>query len=214
MTTIASPSLPDRFNDLIDGVQKDIAASVVWGCLAIPLIRLIWRRLRTMRARFASVLARLRAGEPPRPVPVRIRAARVRPAAAPPVVPSLRNGWVIHAVSWFVMIRHYELEEMLEDPEMATLVTDAPELGRVLRPLCQMLAVKLPDMLRLPRRPRRRIEKFPPAPDWLVNEPGAELRPDGSVWMRLGASTIWRPGCGQTLAEAQKFDRPRRIWPR
>jgi hypothetical protein len=106
------------------------------------------------------------------------------------------------------------LEEMLEDPEMAALVAEAPQLGRTLRPLCRMLAVKPPAWLRLPRRPRRRIEKNPPAPDWLVNEPGAELRADGSVWMRLGASTIWRPGSGQTLEEARKFDRPRRIWPR
>jgi hypothetical protein len=81
--------------------------------------------------------------------------------------------------------------------------------------MCRMLAVKLPDMLRLPRRARRRIEKNPPAPDWLVNEPGAELRPDGSVWMRLGASTTWRkPGFWQSLEEAQKFDKPVRIWPR
>jgi hypothetical protein len=112
------------------------------------------------------------------------------------------------------MIPGYELEKLVEDPELQALVAAAPQLGRVLRPLCHMLAVKLPPWLRLPRRPRRPVEKHPPAPDWLVNEPGAELRPDGTVWMRLGASTIWRPGSGQTLAEAQKFDRPRRIWPR
>ena len=58
------------------------------------------------------------------------------------------------------------------------------------------------------------VAKFPPAPEWLVNEPGAELRADGTVWMRLGASTKWRPGCGVTLEEARKFDYPVRIWPR
>ena len=58
------------------------------------------------------------------------------------------------------------------------------------------------------------VETIPPAPDWLVNEPGAMLRADGSVWMRMGASTHWRPGHPGTLEEAQKFDPPVRIWPR
>jgi len=62
--------------------------------------------------------------------------------------------------------------------------------------------------------PRPRVVKYPPAPDFLVNAPGAMLRPDGSIWMHLGASTHWRPGCGETLEEARKFDPPRRIWPR
>jgi hypothetical protein len=118
-------------------------------------------------------------------------------------------------VSWFVNVRRYELEEMLDDPETAALVAGAPRLGRVLRPLCRMLAVKPPNWLRLPRRARCRVVvDHPPPPDWLVNEPGAEVRADGSVWMRLGASTKWRPGCGETLEEARKLDPPVRIWPR
>ena len=125
-------------------------------------------------------------------------------------------GWLITAISYFVTIRHFELKELLEDPAAATLVADAPQLGRTLRPLCVMLNVKPPPWLRLPRRPRPRRPKFPPAPDWLVNEPGAMLRPGGSVWMHFGASTKWRPGfgIGRTLEEARKFDPPRRIWPR
>jgi hypothetical protein len=120
---------------------------------------------------------------------------------------------VICAVSWFVNVRRCELAEMLDDPEMVALVADAPQLGRELRPLCQMLAVKQPDWL---RRPRRRAVKPPPppAPDWAINAPGAILKPDGTVWQRWGASTLWRPGDPGTLEEAQKFDRPRRIWPR
>ncbi len=112
-------------------------------------------------------------------------------------------------------MRHYELVELLEEPEAQTLVAAAPQLGSVLRPLCRMLKVKPPAWLQLPpRRPRPPVETFPPAPEWLLAEPGVELRPDGTVWMRLGSSTHWRPGCGQTLAEAQKIDPPRRIWPR
>jgi hypothetical protein len=167
-----------------------------------------------MKARFASIMARFEAGTLPAPGSARRDPAPDRPAAGPrsPELPR-RYGWVSMTIDR-AFLRSWDLEEILDDPDTAAKVADAPQLGSVLRPACRMLGVKPPPWLRLPRRPRRRIEKHPPAPDWLVNEPGAELRPDGTVWMRLGASTIWRPGSGQTLAEAQKFDRPRRIWPR
>jgi hypothetical protein len=223
-------SPPERFNSLIEGLFNDVRtrATNEWFPLLpaqLVLIKLIWRRLRRMSRRFAAILARFRAGTlaqagPQAGTPPEAGSAPRSPAAAPtagsprPHEPSRRSGWVIHAVSWFVMMRHYELEEMLEDPEMAAQVAGAPQLGSVLRPLCRMLDVKPPAWLRLPRRARPSVVKFPPAPDWLVNEPGAELRADGSVWMRLGASNHWRPGFGQTLEEAQKFDPPVRIWPR
>ena len=217
MSDTARLSPPERFNGLVEGLFSDIRTRIGdgWVPLApfeVVLIKLIWRRLRRMSRRFAAILARLRdgtlveeAGGP--------GAAR---AAGPARVwrPSRRLGWVIYAVSYFVWLRHYELEEMLEDPEMAALVAEAPELGRVLRPMCRMLAVKPPTWLRLKRAPRPVVERFPPAPEWLLAEPGAELRADGTVWMRLGASTKWRPGCGVTLEEARKFDYPVRIWPR
>jgi hypothetical protein len=208
------------FTTLIEGLYTCVSDAVGYGFAEIPLAVLLWRRLHRMYSRFAFILARLRAGTLPAPGSAPRRPAPARPAAAsPPSHEPLpmelprRFGWVTHEISMAVF-RRYDLEDLLEDPEMPTLVAAAPQLGSVLRPLCHMMAIRPPPWLRLPRRPRRRIEKHPPAPDWLVNEPGAMLRPDGSVWMRLGASTIWRPGSGQTLAEAQKFDRPRRIWPR
>jgi hypothetical protein len=76
-----------------------------------------------------------------------------------------------------------------------------------------MLAVRPPAWLRRPRAPRP-VVTHPPAPDWLLNEPGTELRSDGSVWMHLGSSTYWRPGSGLTLEQARKLDPPVRIWPR
>jgi hypothetical protein len=109
------------------------------------------------------------------------------------------------------------MEEMLEDPDVVEQVAAAPQLGSVLRPLCQMLHVKAPPYLRLPRKPRRRVKKpIEPAPDWMVNQPDVVVKPDGTVWMHLGASTKWKPdgsGIGRTLEEARKFDPPMRIWP-
>jgi hypothetical protein len=85
---------------------------------------------------------------------------------------------------------------MLDDPEMAALVAGAPQLGRVLRPLCRMLAVKPPAWLRLPRRRR-------PAPA------RAAARPTP---LRLGAGELWRaPGLWETREEAQKFDAKIRV---
>jgi hypothetical protein len=212
---IACLSLPDRFICLMEGLMNDVAAEVVWDWTPILLIKLLWRRFRHLKARFASIMARYHAGMLPAPGSARRSPARPRSASPspPPVLPT-HAGWVLEKING-TMIPGYELEKMVADPELEALVAEVPQLGRVLRPLCRMLAVKPPAWLRLPRRPRRRIEKNPPAPDWLVNEPGAELRPDGSVWMRLGASTTWRkPGFWQSLEEAQKFDKPVRIWPR
>jgi hypothetical protein len=178
------------------------------------VIKLIWRRFRNMKARFASIMARFEAGTLPAPGSARRPPAPDRPSHGPrsPELPR-RYGWVSMTIDR-AFLRSWDLEEILDDPDTAAKVAEAPQLGSVLRPACRMLGVKPPPWLRLPRRPRRPVVNLFPPPDWLVNEPGAELRADGSVWMRLGASTIWRPGCGQTLAEAQKFDRPRRIWPR
>ena len=236
MTDLTRLSPPERFNSLIEGLFSDVVTKLTHNCaewpLNKPLITLIWRRLHRMSRRFAAILARLHAGAlpeattPPAPAsapddpaadPAADPVSPPRPAAAPrPPGPSQRLGWVIHAVSYFVLMRHYELQELLEDPETEALVARAPELGRILRPLCRMLNVKPLPWLALPRRPRpRRVVTHPPAPEWLKHEPGAICKPDGTIWMRQGASTKWRETDlpRWTLEEAQKFDRPVRIWP-
>jgi len=78
MSATADLSPTDRYSSLIEGLMKDVEASVVWGWVAIPLIKLLWRQLRRMKARFASVLARFRAGTLPAP-----GSARRDPAPAP-----------------------------------------------------------------------------------------------------------------------------------
>ena len=229
MTIIIDIPLTDRFSYLIKGLLTDVVAVVTTGWIPVPLVKLLWWRLRRMSTKFTAIMAQYHAGTLPPPRPARVRPAPADPAAnpdpppAPPPSPAPRSldlprrvGWVIQNIHGASVWRG-ELEAILANPKLAADVAAAPQLGSVLRPMCRLMAVKLPPWLRLPRRPRRprpRGPKFPPAPDWLVNEPGAILKPDGTVWMRLGASTLWKPGCGQTLEEAQKFDYPRRIWPR
>jgi hypothetical protein len=228
-------SLPDRFTSLVEGLMNDVQAEVRWAWVPIPLIKLFWRRLRRMKARFASIMARFNAGtlpapgsarrdpapDPPAEVPSPGDAsnppAEPPPAAGPPPLELPRYpGWVIRTICG-TNLRQFELEDILEDPETPAYVADLPQLGGMLRAMCRMLGVKKPPWLRLPRRPRpprpSRRRVIPPAPDWAINAPGAILKPDGTVWQRWGASTTWRPGFGVTLEEAQKFDRPRQIWP-
>ena len=72
-----SPS--ERFSCLIEGLMQDVAGDAPTGWLPIPLIRILWRRLRQLNARFAAVLARFRAGTLP--------TAGTLPKEAPKVAP-------------------------------------------------------------------------------------------------------------------------------
>ena len=215
-TTPQDPA--DAFNRLIEAVLNRVLTSLN-GFIPMEAAERLWlemigHRLLRMRRRFAAIVALLRAGKLPAPASAAPKAARpARPSRW--IYPYKRFGWVMYDVSYFVQLEQHELEELLEDPDMEALVAAAPQLGRELRPFCHMLAVKQPEWLRLPRKPRpSRAVVIPPAPEWLLAEPGALLYPDGTVWMRLGASRHWKPGHGETLEESQKYDYPVKIWPR
>ncbi len=203
-------SLFERFNCLMEGLSGCVASEAQFRLVEVRLIGMLFRRLWRLKRRFGAIMERLRAGTLGQARP---RLARGR-SAAPSVVWVLpqQTGWLLRIDR--TVIPGYALEELVDDPALATLVAEAPELGSVLRPLCKMLAVKMPAWLRLPRKPRPVVAKFAPAPEWLVAEPGAILKPDGTVWMRYGASRSWNPRCGYTLEEAQKYDYPIKIWPR
>ena len=215
----------DAFNRLIEAVFDDVRTKAtnpwfVWAAAEMTVLKDIWRRLRRLQRRFAAMVAQMRAGTLGQAgAEVGSGAARAaRPAGVRRwTYPTQRFGWVVYAVSFFVWMRHFELAEMLEDPKTVEMVAAAPQLGRALRPLCHMLKVKAPEWLRLPRKLRKsRVKVIPPAPDWLVAEPGAIVKADGTVWMRYGASTKWTKPTPlwETLEIAQKFDRPIKIWPR
>ena len=208
--TLTHP-IAERFTGLIEELMTYVQADV-W--CAIEVITLFLLRLGRIKRRFDSIMARYRAGTLDAPGRVR------RPAVERAIV-----GWVekevlstrcgsLLAISRTV-IPGYELEKMVDTTELEALYAEVPQIGRVLRPLCHMLAVRMPAWLRLPRKPRRRVKKeIPPAPDYVLADPDAIVKPDGTVWMHMGSSRHWKPGRGETLEEARKFDPPRRIWPR
>jgi hypothetical protein len=201
----------------------------------------IWRRVRRLGDRFARLVEQVRAGGFCDAMPARGRAASVRAEAE--IRWKRLPGAIRRYVGWLVHLLHETDDSksrmywILGRPEVKELLAEAPlHFGQILRPLCRMLGVEVPIPLLLAEReqkaavlaevaleaepvevrapPPRRVLKYPPAPESLANIPDAIHRPDGSIWLQLGASRHWRPGCGQTLEQARKFDPPRRIWPR
>jgi hypothetical protein len=81
--------------------------------------------------------------------------AETAPAAAVPPPERLphRRGWLSEA-----MAGRYggsQFEHLLKDPELIAAIQAAPELARPLRALCHMLAIPVPELIRLPKRPRK-----------------------------------------------------------
>ncbi len=164
----AVPTTPDaRFAAIIHLLCQVVAARGGRGGLAGPLVVLVWRRLRRYGVRFAGLAARLAAGtlRPPRCRRVAAPAAETDAAPAPrrvrPAEPLPRGrGWLIRLVPRAAPGAS-QLRHLLTAPEMAELLAAAPQAGRILRPLCRMLGVALPQFLVLPKRPPRKAARRP-----------------------------------------------------
>ena len=169
VTLTSSSSAPDRFALLIEALCASVAASHARG-LAGPVIVLIWGRLRRMAARFAAAAipaVSRRASRPAPSRPAQSRPALSRPGAeARPRLPG-GFGWLIR-LSPAAACHGGQLQRLLADPEMAALLAATPRMGRLLRPLCRMLAVKPPPGLLAPtnrtRRPAARVVASGEAP--------------------------------------------------
>jgi hypothetical protein len=166
-------TLTGRFASIIEGLCRALSAQGAWCREAGPLGVLIWGRLCRMRNRFTALAEQVRAGTLPAAAPARPRAATPRPPAKPdqPRLPPQTSGWLIRLVPepWHLNYWRGPFEELLADPETVALAAVAPQqAGRILRPVCSMLAVKPPPYLQLPRRPRRprpKVAKKPLTPE-------------------------------------------------
>jgi len=99
------------------------------------------------------LVARLAAGtlpaeRPAAPRPLRTRPARVAPADAL----RLPRGyyWLIRLLPYEAAGYGSQLQALLAEPEMAALLAAAPQAGRILRPLCRLLAITPEGLLALP----------------------------------------------------------------
>jgi hypothetical protein len=199
LAPLAKPATPaDQFDRLIEGLCRAVAARAGRG-LAGPLVILVWSRLRRMALRFASLAERLRR-LPPRP-------AACRPGHSGPPPPKLPRGsaWLVRLVPEAAASAS-QLQHLLADPELASLLAAAPPLGRILRPLCRMLGVPPPPHLARPA-PRAAAASplapgEPPGPAQVSAPPSAPPRPrpppmrrrrDGTGWVPRRRMFAWPP---------------------
>jgi hypothetical protein len=148
--------LVHRFSLFIERLKRAMADGIrpredAKAALAGPLWRYLsgtLRRLAALHARFAAgtLAPAAKRGAARQPVSDRPKPVR-RPPSIPPG-PVLLRYYLVHFVP--------PLRELLDDPEMRALLAASPRAGRLLRPLWRKLSPRpLPEVLRLPPRPRR-----------------------------------------------------------
>ncbi len=136
----------DRFAGVIEGLRRAIAARGAGNWLAWPLLALLWGRLHRAALRFARLAALVHAGRLP---PPRHRTRSPRPVQPPPLRLPRGFAWLVRRVPQAAAAAS-QLQHLLADPAMADLLASAPQAGRLLRPLCQMLGVRPPSALGRP----------------------------------------------------------------
>lgn len=189
-----APAVAQTFTTIVEWLRRAAMARLAGEPARLPLMLLLWGRLRRLVARFAALAIRAEAGRgAPRPRPTRPRPVERPPPAGAPPKPRERLpegfGWLVRLVP---EARSFgsQLEHLLRQPEMAALLESAPQAGRLLRPLCRMLGVRPEPPLALPRRPprparpRRAVPKAKPLADphaslpplpWYLRNPKAGL---------------------------------------
>ena len=114
-------------------------------------------------------------------------------------------GWLLRLVPEAAMFGEM-VQRLIEDPEMAALLREAPHLGPILRSLCWMFAIRPGPELRLPPR-RKRTSPVAPA---LKNEPPPDAPPVSPRAPSPGASPE-RPPPSPELAQVSDADLARRL---
>ncbi|MBV9655209.1 MAG: hypothetical protein JOZ42_11670, partial [Acetobacteraceae bacterium] len=201
VATAPAQSLTERFAFAVELVLRGLSLSLPKSREVAPLALGTWNRLKRLVARFSALVAAVEAG--------RFCSARRAPAAErqPPALPpesqvrceaQALNAPAPKAYGWLLAlapelntrIGRAQIETLLADPALAALLAQAPQAGRILRPLCHMLRIPLPDCLRLPPRPRRPR----PTGENAAPKPAREAappRPPKPGWQRWPKSPPW-----------------------
>ncbi|MCC6719972.1 MAG: hypothetical protein IT555_19010 [Acetobacteraceae bacterium] len=157
-----------------------------------PVLLLAWTRIGRAASRLAALYARWQAGTLPRPRaprPGRPRATAARPR---PYFPAGR-GWLASTTDYQVRNHASQLQHLLARPDLAAFVAAAPQAGRILRPLCHMLAIApLPPALDLPARPATDGKPRAPKPSAAPDRPFDRPPPRPLPRYVLAAVRAWR----------------------
>jgi hypothetical protein len=156
MEAPASTYAADRFASLIEEICRVLSKHALSRYIDAPLLLLIWNRIMGMARRFASLAERVRTGTLSDTAPTRSRDASPPPAGAPdpsrvdlPEVLPRHFGWLVKMLPETEAFGA-DLCWLLQRLEMEELIFAAPQVGRILRPLCRMLGVEPTSALRLP----------------------------------------------------------------
>ena len=194
----SSPVLPDQLALIIEGLRRVVAERAVERYRAgdratTLLLNLVYARLGRLFQRFALLVAAIKAGRLPAAPASRRRAdpdSRSSPGSSPgagsPASPEKLRlpggfGWLLRLVPGHWTTGYgAQLQHWLADPEVVALLKEAPQAGRILRPLLRMLRIELPPELRLPRRERRAAPPAAPAVSDALPPEAAPASPSGT----------------------------------
>ncbi len=210
-----SPSLAQRMALIIAGLCQAVAVRGARNRAMQPATILIWTRLRRMVARFDALVARARAGsqagapvcaDPPAPASHPPAAGALGPGAAavrsPRRLPHRLPHRLPRGFAWLIRlvpeaaVYGSQVQHLLGDPELAALLAAEPKLGRILRPLCRMLAIRpgpdLPAGLhRTEPPPHKPAPRQPQSGGRPADAPGgalsAAVRPAARMFAELSA---------------------------
>jgi hypothetical protein len=176
---------------IVAGLKKAAAARAGRDHAVAPLVMLLWTRLARLTARFDALVARLTAGHPAAPARQRTRPASTAPARKAPAA-GLRlprsQAWLIRLLPGEAASYGCQLQALLADPQMAALLAAAPEAGRILRPLCRLLAIAPEGLLALPSAAGK------PAPKPRPAKPAPPPEPPSAISLIWAALTGLPPG--------------------
>ena len=155
-TNSIAQSLADRFTTILRMLRQTLGAPD-YARFDLSLKWAIWHRISRLSLRFRALALNPRPRRPRKP------SAKPDPAPEPASQPRTakrrempaQNGWLLQTFpGHHIPYVRGQLISFLADPDMSRLHGENPSIGRVLRPLCHMLAIPLPDYLKLERKPR------------------------------------------------------------
>jgi hypothetical protein len=107
---------------------------------SVAVMLLLWPYLQRVARRFEALVRRIEAGLPvgtrAASLVPRVRSSRLRRPGLP-----TSFAWLIRLVPYHAACVGGQVRYLLVKPEMAALFIAAPQVARIFRPLCRMLAV-------------------------------------------------------------------------
>jgi hypothetical protein len=198
-------TLADRLTWFIDGLCRTIGAEAHARGMDPALAWAIWNRVRLLGARLIALAERRRGG--------RVRVVRAARAAAGPRAPRSRQaqckaagrlpgdfGWLPRLLPKTAQSAGV-LMYLIGDEELRALLAQVPQSARALRPLCNLLGVKAPEV-----QPIAATEE--PPPHLTSPPPGAERDPgEGAAAAEVGA-VAEVAAAAETAAAAEATPQP------